>query len=208
MPEINIKIFVGEEVIPYIRTIAEMRIRIFKEYPYLYMGNLEYEEKYLQSYSLNAKAMLAVAYSNEKVVGISTGIPLLSESEIINVCENSLKQQDKDPSKYYYYGEILIEHNYRGLGISSKLYKAQDALASSWGFKHTSILTVHRSDNHPLRPQNYKDSNCIWEHLGFFKNLPPLTIRYNWPTIQADGSIVDDSNLMEFWERPLHALSK
>ena len=33
--------------------IASLRLKVFKDFPYLYDGNIEYEHKYLERYSLS-----------------------------------------------------------------------------------------------------------------------------------------------------------
>ena len=40
----------GDKLNQYIPELAELRIRVFRDFPYLYDGDLTYEEKYLQTY--------------------------------------------------------------------------------------------------------------------------------------------------------------
>lgn len=47
MSNISISVLTGIQVTQYIEAEARLRIAIFKEYPYLYDGNLEYEMRYL-----------------------------------------------------------------------------------------------------------------------------------------------------------------
>jgi hypothetical protein len=41
----------GQDIIPFIPELAKLRIEIFKSYPYLYDGDLDYEHNYLNTYS-------------------------------------------------------------------------------------------------------------------------------------------------------------
>ena len=47
-PNLSIKTCVGEEIIPFIPQLAELRIEIFRDFPYLYDGTLAYENEYLK----------------------------------------------------------------------------------------------------------------------------------------------------------------
>src|SRR3989344_4682367 len=53
----KIKPLRGREIIPYIHKIAALRIAIFREYPYLYEGDMSYEERYLLMYSRTEDAI-------------------------------------------------------------------------------------------------------------------------------------------------------
>jgi hypothetical protein len=39
----------GREIEPYLQEIAGLRITVFREFPYLYEGDLEYEMAYLRT---------------------------------------------------------------------------------------------------------------------------------------------------------------
>ena len=51
MAGVSIQRFVGRQVQPYIQELARLRIEIFRDFPYLYEGDLDYEAQYLQTYS-------------------------------------------------------------------------------------------------------------------------------------------------------------
>jgi len=40
----HIQLFTGDAIQPYIRNLAALRIEVFKEYPYLYNGDFDYEQ--------------------------------------------------------------------------------------------------------------------------------------------------------------------
>lgn len=66
----------------YLETLARFRIKYFREYPYLYDGSMDYEAGYIESFRDNDKAILLIAKDGDKVVGVSTAMPLVSDSEI------------------------------------------------------------------------------------------------------------------------------
>ena len=44
---LDVKSLVGEEISAVLPDLARLRIVVFRDWPYLYDGTLEYEEKYL-----------------------------------------------------------------------------------------------------------------------------------------------------------------
>ncbi|HRQ91226.1 MAG TPA: GNAT family N-acetyltransferase, partial [Bacteroidia bacterium] len=40
----------GDTLRPHLRELGGLRIAVFREYPYLYDGDLDYEERYLETY--------------------------------------------------------------------------------------------------------------------------------------------------------------
>jgi GNAT superfamily N-acetyltransferase len=175
---------------------------VFKEYPYLYEGSLDYEKSYTASYATDEHALLAVAFDDEKIVGISTGIPLNSNALIVKDLKRKFIDAGVDPSTYYYYGEVIILPEYRGQGLTTKLYHIKEVKAQNWGYTAACILTVKRPDNHPLKPAGYRSPDRLWEHLGFRKD-PSFEVSYHWETIiDAHGTHKDMENPMEFWRKP------
>lgn len=198
---ITVEIHVGKDAAEYIDYVSQLRIDIFKEYPYLYEGELEYEKQYMHGYTTDKKSMIAVAKVNGELAGVSTGIPLISDSEIVADAKNVFAKQNVEVGDYYYYGEVIVLPKFRGHGITTKLYSEQNQLIQEWGFKHVCILTVVREENHSLKPKDYKSPDGMWKHLGFFRN--DLTIDYHWPTIHPDKSVKDVNNTLEFWTKNL-----
>lgn len=195
----DIEILFGDSIESYIDYISCLRIETFREFPYLYVGELEYEQAYIKSYQSDKQAMLAIARSDGNIAGISTGIPLGSDSEITSDAKEAFKNENIND--YYYYREVIVHPEYRGLGLTTKLYTAQDAVIRTRGYKFTSILTVVRALDHPLKPKGYQSTDTLWEHLGFFKKQ--LRVKYHWPTIQMDGSVKDQDHELELWVKNL-----
>jgi len=63
--------------------IAQLRIAIFKEYPYLYEGDPAYEAGYLKKFAHTPDSLVAVATEGGRVVGAMTGLPLACEEQSI-----------------------------------------------------------------------------------------------------------------------------
>lgn len=81
MNELSLKTLYGAAIRPFLPEVARLRIEVFREWPYLYDGDLDYEARYLEVYAQSASAVLVLVRDGERIVGASTGIPLAEESE-------------------------------------------------------------------------------------------------------------------------------
>ena len=48
---LSIQTVTGPSLSDYISEVARLRIKVFREFPYLYDGDLEYEKNYLRPYT-------------------------------------------------------------------------------------------------------------------------------------------------------------
>lgn len=198
---IDIKLFHGKEISNWIEAVANLRISEFKKFPYLYVGNIETETKYLTGYSQDDYSIFAIAFCNNEIVGITTGIPLLSTAGVTTDMPEIFKKNGIDPSDYYYCGEFIVLPQYRGRGIAKKLFTAQVNYAKQCGYKNLFLMTVDREENHPLKPHDYISTDSLWEKFGFVKTN--MKLQQAWPTILADNNIVNADNVLSFWVKKL-----
>jgi len=68
MPDTDIHHLKGKEILPYLTELAHLRMTVFKEYPYLYEGDLAYEEKYLQTYADCNESIMVLAINTRALV--------------------------------------------------------------------------------------------------------------------------------------------
>lgn len=202
MSSLDIEIVKGDDIQLYIKEISEFRIRYFRDFPYLYVGNFDYESKYLQGYSDDQCSLLATIRNKKKqLVAISTGLPLSSPSPIL---ENALQLFNKagiSPSKIYYYGEVIIDYPHRGKGLLKEIFRFQDNHVKALGFTRSAIATVIRDDKDNRAPGGYLNPDIIWQNLGYRKTA--IVFEYNWPTLQFDGTTQDSANQMIYWVKDL-----
>ena len=72
----------GKEILPFLDDLARLRIEIFKDFPYLYDGNMAYERVYLKTYSDCPDSFFVIVRNDDdRIVGVSTSVPLESEDE-------------------------------------------------------------------------------------------------------------------------------
>jgi len=199
--EIKIQTIIGNNISSYIDSIAEFRINVFKEFPYLYQGNVEGERKYLVNYANDPQATLIVAKVNSKLVGIATGIPLNASLHLLDDIRIELSKKSFDPKKFYYCGEMIILEDYRNQGLGAKLYEQQKSQIQCWGFTYFCALTVKRSTTHPLKPKNYIDIKNFLDKIGYKKfgfELP-----CHWPTILSSGKVKNIKNKLILWTKEI-----
>ena len=191
--ELRIERFSGSALNSYIDKIAELRIEVFRDFPYLYDGTMDYERNYLQTYIRCPQAVVVVAFAGDEVVGASTGIPMQLE-------EASFRQPfidlGYDPAQIFYCAESVLRRDYRGHGLGVKFFAEREAHARSLGsFKHFCFCAVVRRSDHPLRPAGYQPLDGFWHKRGYNKH-PELAAYYSWKDIDQTDST---SKRLEFW---------
>src|SRR5690606_23892669 len=62
----------GDRARRHLADVAALRIRVFADWPYLYAGDLDYEQDYLAAYAASPRAVFVLALDGERVVGAST----------------------------------------------------------------------------------------------------------------------------------------
>ena len=61
----KIKALSGKEILPYLDDLAKLRIEVFREYPYLYDGSIEYELQYLKMLREATRGVLVAALEGQ-----------------------------------------------------------------------------------------------------------------------------------------------
>lgn len=184
----------------YLDLIAAWRITYYREFPYLYVGNFEGEQAYLDLYQQEKLSSLFLAKYNQEIVGFTIGMPLLTleilgEIFDINHLVNWLKQNNMSERSVYYFGEFMTHPLFRGKGICHQLLHQIEQFAIQNNFSVASLITVIRKSNHRLKNADYQEFN--WEKTGFKKT--GLVINSVYPTLLENGRIENTVNEMDFW---------
>jgi GNAT superfamily N-acetyltransferase len=186
----------GPDIIPFIPELARLRINIFKEYPYLYDGNLDYEYKYLDTYIKCPESVIVFALDHNKVVGASSGIPL--EFETIELqkpfLDNQINIQD-----VFYFGESVLEPEYRGRNIYRQFFAQREAAAREYGCKIAAFAAVERDPDDPRKPKDYVPLDDVWKYFGYEKH-PELYAYFEWKEV---GEKIQTPKPMIFWLKKL-----
>lgn len=178
----------GTEIAPVLEELGMLRIRVFREYPYLYDGSLEYEQKYLQYYAANPDGMVILLRDTDnQVVGAATGQPAKG-----NWADNSLKVFGDDA---YYWGELILDRPYRKRGIGNDLYKQMLAKIHELGYTKIGIYMIVTRPDDPLRPSDYLEISDFAHNHGYRK-IPGATEEWSWKHI---GDTEETPHTLQAW---------
>lgn len=194
---IRVEAYRGEAVRKFIPAIAKLRMEVFREYPFLYIGDEEYEKKYLEKFVTSKEAVVVVAWKGSEIIGVSTGLPFIEESESLHAPFEKHRLSVKD---YFYFGESVLQKKYRGQGIGHEFFRLREAHARALDhFKAICFCTVRRSPDDPRRPADYQPLGPFWQSKGFTER-PDLIAFYPWQEI---GETEETLKEMVFWTKPL-----
>lgn len=85
--------------------LAELRITVFRAFPYLYEGSLAYEAHYLALYADTPGSVVIGAFDGDRLVGAATAVPLLHEDDAI---VEPVRAHGLDPKRTLYYGRSVL----------------------------------------------------------------------------------------------------
>lgn len=172
--------------------VAALRIQVFREFPYLYEGTLDYEKNYLQRYMESSGSTLVLALDGDQVVGASTALPMRDADAAF---QQPFLAQGLDTDRIYYFGESVLLQRYRGLGIGHRFFDERERAAREQGCTLTTFCAVQRPPDHPARPADYQSHDRFWTRRGYTAR-PDLTCDYHWCDI---GETEETLKPMLFW---------
>ena len=177
--------------------LAQLRIAVFRDFPYLYEGTPDYERTYLDTYARSERALLFAVFDDERMVGATTAIPLADETEEV---QTPFFEAGFAVPEIFYFGESVLMPEYRGLGLGHRFFDVREAHAAAFGtYRLTCFCAVDRPAGHPLQPPGYRPLNAFWEKRGYRKE-PALHTTFSWPDL---GETVSTPKTMIYWTRLL-----
>ncbi|MPY66692.1 GNAT family N-acetyltransferase [Deinococcus sp. SDU3-2] len=186
----------GEELRSALPDLARLRTEVFRDFPYLYDGHPEYEERYLQTYLEAPGALVVLVRDGNEVVGASTALPLVAETAEI---QRPFLGSEFDPGEVLYLGESVLRSEYRGRGLGHRFFDEREAHARRLGLPVTAFCAVQRPADHPARPEDYRPLNAFWQARGYVER-PDLETTLGWPDV---GETADTPKPMRFWVKRL-----
>ncbi len=176
--------------------VARLRIAVFRDWPYLYDGDLAYERDYLQSYRDSAGAVVVGAFDGEKLVGAATGTPLSDHAEDFAA---AFAHSGLNLNEIFYCAESVLLPAYRGQGAGHGFFDAREAHARRLGFKRAAFCGVQRPLDHPLRPADYAPLDPFWRKRGY-EPLEGVVAEFSWKDVDQDA---ETRKPLQFWIRTL-----
>lgn len=188
--------FHGAELSPHLDALGTLRITVFREYPYLYDGSLEYERDYLQCYLRCPRSLVVLAFDGDKVVGATTCMPMSEEGPEFQA---AFRGAGYDLETICYFGESILLPEYRGHGLGKAFFAHREAHARAIGAQIATFCAVDRPSEHPLRPAGYRPLDAFWQAQGYTKH-PELQATFVWKEI---GEETESPKTLTFWLKQL-----
>ncbi|QFT30913.1 GNAT family N-acetyltransferase [Roseibium porphyridii] len=193
---LEIRSLTGSDLKDALEALADLRISVFRDWPYLYDGSLEYEARYLRRYGETDGAVIVGAYDGGKLVGAATGEPLGDELKDFRA---PLEERGYDVSRIFYLAESVLDPHYRGRGIGHRFFDEREAHARRLGYAKAVFCAVIRPDDHPLKPADYRPLDPFWRKRGYQK-LDGIQVTFPWKDLGEDG---ETEKPMQVWFRTL-----
>jgi GNAT superfamily N-acetyltransferase len=195
---LTIGICAGQALAAALPAVARLRLRVFRDWPYLYDGSEAYEAAYLRTYLQAPGAAVAIAWDGGTAVGASTCLPM---AEADAEARAPFTARGLDLAAFYYFGESVLLPDYRGRGIGVRFFELREAQARAHAAtQFATFCAVQRPADHPLRPAGARGLEDFWAHRGYTRR-PDLTCRFTWKDI---GEAEETPKTLMFWLKSLH----
>lgn len=199
---VRIEILSGAALARGIDAVARLRMSVFRDWPYLYDGDLAYEADYLATFSKGAGSIIVAAIDGTEIIGAATGSPLSQHTEEFG---SLFVEHGLEPETIFYCGESVLLSSYRGQGIGHAFFDHREGHARSLRDKdghpiaQSTFCGVIRSAEDPRCPPDYQPLDGFWEKRGYQK-VPGLVGHYDWREV---GDTAETRKDMQFWMREL-----
>lgn len=197
---IRLQTLTGEAIRAASPSLARLRTIVFRDWPYLYDGDEEYERGYFATYAESARAAVVVARAGDEVVGASTCLPLTDETAAVQA---PFQARGWDPARFFYFGESVLLSAYRGHGIGVSFFERREAHArGASACDYACFCSVVRPRDHPARPPDALPLDAFWRKRGY-RPYPDLTCRMRWKDV---GNSKESEHDLTFWMKPLRSV--
>ncbi|MFT3689547.1 MAG: GNAT family N-acetyltransferase [Paenirhodobacter sp.] len=192
---VEVRVLTGDALDAALDDVARLRIAVFRDWPYIYAGSLDYERRYLQSYH-GAGAVVVGAFDGPRLVGAATGTPLEDHAEDFAAPFTGTGLALRD---VFYCAESVLLPDYRGHGLGHAFFDAREAHARALGRGYSAFCSVLRPAVHPLRPADYRPLDGFWRKRGYAP-MPGVVAHFRWTDL---GDSEQTEKPLQFWGRTL-----
>jgi GNAT superfamily N-acetyltransferase len=172
--------------------VAALRIRVFRDWPYLYDGDMDYERRYLSVYRDTPGAILVGAFDGPRLVGAATGTPMEDHAAEFAA---AFAGTGLDLHRIFYCAESVLLPDYRGRGIGHRFFDLREAHARALGRTHIAFCAVIRPQDHPARPEGARTLDAFWRGRGYAP-LPGVLAQFAWKDL---GETTETVKPLQFW---------
>lgn len=192
---VTTRVLTGTALAEALDDVARLRIAVFRDFPYLYDGSLDYERDYLRAY-LSPGAVVVVALDDGRIVGAATGAPMADHAADFGA---AFADRPEPLDQIFYCAESVLLPDYRGQGLGHAFFDAREGHARTLGTRWTAFCSVIRPADHPARPADYRPLDGFWTRRGY-QPLPGVVAQFSWRDLDQPSDTTKD---LQFWMRPL-----
>ncbi|MBT8424541.1 MAG: GNAT family N-acetyltransferase [Silicimonas sp.] len=191
---IDVQAMTGAALEAALADVADIRIRVFRDFPYLYDGDAAYERRYLATYRDAPGAVLVGAFDHGKLVGASTGTPLAEHDPAFAA---PLEEAGYPADQVFYCAESVLLAPFRRQGVGHRFFDIREAHARQLGHRYLAFCGVVRPDDHPDRPSDYWPLDAFWRRRGYAP-VEGATAVFGWKEV---GQTDETPHDLQFWIR-------
>lgn len=192
--KIQIETVTGPGIETWLEAAARLRIQVFREYPYLYDGDISNEMAYFSHFVRAPGSVLVLARVNHAVVGCATAMAMAGAEPAF---QRPFVEQDMRLDRIFYFGESVLDARFRGQGIGHRFFDQRQAQARRHGADTTAFCVVQRPGDHPLRPPDYRPLDAFWRKRGYVRR-DDLNTEFSWKDIDQAA---ETRKKMVFWTK-------
>jgi len=180
------------EVAARLDEIAALRIEVFRAWPYLYDGDLDYERAYLRPLLDSPQAIVVGALDGGRLVGCATGTPLADHADDFAL---ALAGTPYRLSDIFYCAESVLLPDFRGQGVGHRFFDIREGHAARLGCAQIAFCAVQRPHDHPARPAGYRPLDPFWRARGYAP-VPGAMAHFAWRDL---GEATETRKPMQLW---------
>lgn len=192
----SIRVLSKKELGARILEVAKLRICVFREWPYIYDGDLEYEAQYLKPYLDSDDAVVIGAFDADLMVGAATGAPMQDHASDFG---KAFAKSDIALKDVFYCAESVLLPSYRGQGAGHQFFDKREEKARDLGAQYSAFCSVIRDPHHPMRSSDYRPLDPFWRKRGYVPQ-PELVAHFDWKDLDQATETRHD---LQFWLKRL-----
>lgn len=191
----EVRVLTGDALQAAIDDLARLRIEVFRAWPYLYDGDLDYERAYLADYT-HPTAIVAAAFDGPRIVGAATGMALETHADDFAA---PFAGRPEPLDQIFYCAESVLLPEYRGQRLGHAFFDAREDHARTLGRRYCAFCSVVRPEDHPLRPAGARSHDAFWRGRGY-SPLPGVIAHFSWRDVDRPQ---ETDHPLQFWMRAL-----
>jgi len=192
---VAVRVLTGDALADALPDVARLRIDVFRDWPYLYDGDADYERDYLRAYQAPG-AVVVAAMDGDRIVGAATGAPMADHAADFGA---AFAGRPEALSDIFYCAESVLLPAYRGRGLGHAFFDAREDHARALGARWSAFCSVIRPADHPMRPAEYWPLDAFWRKRGYAP-LPGVVAQFAWKDL---GQATETEKTLQFWMKPL-----